>query len=71
MLTWWRRRFPRRPGFMEAYAQALADIERDYPIEQMRAEQRMAAVQRQIARELLRKHLDGGGEYERGEPGLQ
>ena len=71
MLTWWRRLFPRRPGFAEAYAQALEDIEREYPIEQVRAMNRMKNLQAKIAREELRKHLDGGGEYQRGEPGLQ
>ena len=57
--------------YAEAYARIAAEIERDHPIEQVRAMSRMKALQAAIAREELRKHLDAGGEYERGEPGLQ
>ena len=59
--------FKKRPSF----AAALADIEREHPLDQMRAMNRMKNLQRQIAREELRKRLDGGGEYERGIEGLQ
>ena len=70
-MSWWRRLFPRRPGFAEAYAKALAEIERDYPLDQMRAVSKMKALQRAIAREEVRHRLDGGGEYQRGMEGLQ
>ena len=63
--------FRKRPSFAEAYAKALADIEREYPLDQVRAMNRMKNLQAQIAREELRHRLDGGGEYQRGEPGLQ
>ena len=63
--------FKKRPSFAAAYAQALADIEREYPLDQVRAMNRMKNLQRQIAREELRKRLDGGGEYERGIEGMQ
>lgn len=63
--------FKKRPSFAEAYAKALEDIEREHPIDQVRAMNRMKNVQRQIAREELRKRLDGGGEYERGIEGFQ
>ena len=63
-MRWWP--FKRRPSFAEAYAQAMLDIERKYPIEQMRAERRMRNLQEKIAREELRHRLDGGGEYQRG-----
>ena len=63
--------FRKRPSFAEAYVKALADIEREYPLDQVRAMNRMKNLQRQIAREELRKQLDGGGEYERGTEGLQ
>jgi hypothetical protein len=61
----------RRPTYAQALAQVWADIERDYPLDQVRAENRMREEQQKIAREERHKRLDGGGEYERGEPGLQ
>ena len=70
MLTWWRR-WRRRPGFAVAYAKALADIERDHPIDQVRAMNRMKDLQAKIARDEQHRLMDGGGEYQRGEPGLQ
>ena len=63
--------FRKRPSFAEAYAKALADIEREYPLDQVRAMNRMKNLQAQIAREEQHRRLDGGGEYQRGEPGLQ
>ena len=55
----------------EAHARIAAEIERDYPIDQMRAESRMRAVLAAIALEERRKRLDAGGEYERGIEGMQ
>ena len=63
--------FKRRPSFAAAYAQALAEIEREHPIEQVRAMSRMQALQRRIAREEQHKRMDAGGEYERGIEGMQ
>ena len=42
-----------------------------HPLEQVLAEHRMRDLQQKIAREELRHRLDNGGEYQRGEPGLQ
>jgi hypothetical protein len=47
------------------------EIERDYPLEQLRAERRMRVEMERIAREMVRERLDGGGEYERGIEGMQ
>jgi hypothetical protein len=68
-MRWWP--FKRRPSFAEAYAQATADIEREYPIEKMRADSQARADAAWAAREEVRKRLDRDGEYQRGEPGLQ
>ena len=65
---WWLKP---RLSYAEAYARAMADIEREHPIDQVRAMNRMKNLQRQIAREELRHRLDGGGEYERGIKGMQ
>ena len=68
MKWWW---FKPRLSYAEAYARVYEEIEREHPIEQVRAMNRMKEVQRRIAREMLRRRLDGGGEYERGIEGFQ
>lgn len=72
-MSWWRRLLGSRTGesYAEAYARIAAEIERDYPLEQMRAETRMRNLQTWIAREEVRRRLDGGGEYQRGMEGFQ
>jgi hypothetical protein len=55
----------------EAIARLHAEIEREYPLEQMRAERRMRALQDKIARDERRRRLSNGGEYEHGIEGLQ
>jgi hypothetical protein len=59
----------------ETYEEALAriayEIERDYPLDQMRAENRMRNEIARIEREMRSQRLDRGGEYERGIKGLQ
>jgi hypothetical protein len=70
-MSWWRRLFPRRESYAEAYARITAEIERDYPLDQLRAMNKMKALQREIAREEVRRRLDGGGEYQRGMEGFQ
>jgi hypothetical protein len=57
--------------YEEAYARILGEIERDYPLDQVLAMNRMKNLRAEIAREERRKVLDCGGEYERGIEGLQ
>lgn len=72
MMRWLRRLFGGTgESYDEAYARIAAEIERDYPIEQMRAESRMKETLAGIERAARRKRLDGGGEYERGMDGFQ
>ncbi len=55
----------------EAIARIHAEIEREYPLEQMRAESRLKALQAKIARDERRLRLLNGGEYEHGLEGFQ
>ena len=63
--------FKRRPSFAEAYAKALADIEREFPIDQVRASQRMKSEMDRIARVLRSERMNNGGEYENGMKGFR
>ena len=55
----------------EVIARIFAEIEREYPLDQVRAMNKMKNLQREIAREEVRHRLDAGGEYQRGIEGLQ
>ena len=72
-MSWWRRLLGSRTGesYAEAYARIAAEIERDYPLDQVRAMNKMKNLQMRIAREENRKRLDAGGEYQRGMEGFQ
>ena len=72
MMRWLRRLFGGTgESYDEAHARIAAEIERDYPIEQTRAEARLRTLQAAVALEERRKRLDAGGEYERGIEGMQ
>ena len=72
-MSWWRRLLGSRTGesYAEVHARIAAEIERDYPLDQMRAVSKMRALQASIAREEVRHRLDAGGEYQRGMEGFQ
>jgi ribosomal protein S24E len=73
MTRWLRRLFGSRTGesYAEAYARIAAEIERDYPIEKLRADSQRKANEAWARREAVRVRNDHGGEYERGMEGLQ
>ena len=72
-MSWWRRLLGSRTGesYAEAHARITAEIERDYPLDQVLAMHKMKNLQARIAREEVRHRLDAGGEYQRGMEGLQ